>query len=127
MRAEIDSLAPQVDGARQAADVVAGFEDLDVGARLGELIGRGDARRSRADDADSHAVPLLPIAQGVRIGSNVRRKLGIQMRQKQSNVTDLRHGSSAGIIKRQPWTISVSVQKYCAECSPPPRLGRALP
>ena len=83
---EIDFLAPEVDGARQSADVFARLEDLDLHARLGELIGRGDSSRPGADDADSHAILMLPVGP---IETILPVKLGIRIGQKQSALPDL--------------------------------------
>jgi hypothetical protein len=81
MRAEVDLLIPEFDGARQAADVRARLENLDVGAPLGKLIARSDSRGTRADDADSHGD--LDFRTAMRNPISLR-KSGIRMRQKQS-------------------------------------------
>ena len=56
--AEFDG-SPRVgirDGEDAAADAIAGFEDLDVDARLMQRTGRGKSGRARTDDDYDHAI-----------------------------------------------------------------------
>jgi hypothetical protein len=54
MRTEVDALPPQVDRTRHPAYVRARLKDINLNVSLRELVSRRQARRTRADDADSH-------------------------------------------------------------------------
>lgn len=50
MRPEVDPIAPEIEAPREAANVVAGLKDHDLGTPLLQPVGCGKAGRPRSDD-----------------------------------------------------------------------------